>query len=71
MIQSIMIGAQMKKKIIIYGKFDKSEITVFIDSESIVEKEFWINGSEFSQEELEELIVNIQEAIQTANKKDW
>lgn len=61
----------MKKKIIIYQSSDKAEVTVFVDSDSVVEKEYWINGKEYSEEELEELIANIQEAIQTANKRDW
>lgn len=61
----------MGKKIDVYGKFDKCTVTVYINPESIVEKEYWINGKEYSEEELEELMKNVQEAIQTANKRDF
>lgn len=63
----------MKKKITIYDNRGdcKTDIIVLIDTESIVEKEYWINGVEFSEEELEKLVKHIQEAIQTANKKDY
>ncbi len=60
----------MKKKIVIYQKSDISEVTVFLDTNSPA-PQYWVNGSAFTEDELEELMENIQEAIQTANKRDW